>query len=482
MSILARTFRQMSLYTFFSIITLFVSFISFPITTRIFSVEQYGDFAIVNATILILLVVAKSGITSSFIRNYPEFAEEKKKYLYSSSIAGSFTFALAVFLFYSVTMLLLKRRIGTQLTEVFLMAGLTILSGSLDNLYSGYLRAEEKVLTLNVIGFVSKFGTVLSGLAICMLLIKNLSGYFLGVVIFDFAMAAGMSVYFYKRGLFKMDAVSFAVFKKLYAYGLPLVFYEISTLINDYSDRFLIKFYLGARQVGIYSAAYNMSLYTQGIINNPLWMTVFPIYTKLWSEKGPEETKRFLSLLLKYYICIGIIMVLSMSLLSKDLITILATKKYAPAAPIVPIIISSVMIYGTFHITGAGFYLMNQTRKIGIYMFVSALINIAVNLFMIPKYGIIGAAYSTFISYGLLTILINYKAGKLIKVKWPVRDIAFFISLAVIIELFLSRINFTSALADLILKSAALFPVYGLFLIFYFKKINKLKFSNMNID
>lgn len=479
MSLLKKTSAHSFLYMFFQGVGLTISLISFPIITRIFSVEDYGNLVLVNTTLSLMIAFAKCGITNSFIRHYPEFTTDgEKRHLYSSALGGSVLISAGIVVIYSTALFFLRDLIDAKLLVVLLVVGVIILFRNVEYIFTGFFRAEERILTLNIVSLLYKVGSLGLGLLVCLLLSRALYGYFLGVVLFEGLMISVLAFMFYGRKVLGPRAVSRDIFRKLYRYGIPLTFFEIAALVNDYSDRFLIKFFLGSTQVGIYSAGYNLSLYVKGFLTAPIWMTIFPIYTKLWEETdGREKTEVFLSQLLKYYFCIGVLIVFTLSLLSGELITILATEKYIEASRVVPFIVSSVIVYGSASIVNAGFYLTKQTKKVAYYTIICASCNILLNLYFIPHYGIMGAAYSSVISYLLLTVMLAVNSRKLLKITWPFRDILFYILFAIIMTTVLVSVDFGSNLLNLILKSILGFFVYSTCVFIYDGEIRKIVFS-----
>ena len=141
-------------------------------------------------------------------------------------------------------------------------------------------------------------------------------------------------------------------------------------------------------------------------------MAIFPIYTKLFEDDGKEATAEFLEVLLKYYACLVILILCFAVVLSEEVIVLLASGKFAESARIVPVVLSSIVINGTYHMTGAGFFLYARTKQIGVYVAACAVGNVMLNALLIPRYGILGAAWSTLVSYLVLTILITVKSRK----------------------------------------------------------------------
>lgn len=461
MSLLKQTAQQSFLYVCFQVIGLILSFLSFPIMTRIFSVSEYGDLALVNAILAILIPFAKCGMPTSVIKQYALNATETDKtILYSSSLGGISIYFTIVFVVYSIIALFTKNYFVLNIKQLLLVIGIALLSRSMQSLFSGFYRSEEKVLTLNVVGIIFRVGSIIVGITTCLLIIKGLYGYLLGTVVFEGVMTLWMIGMFYWKNVLDVKMISLSEIKTLFAFGFPLICFEASSLVNDYADRFLIKYFLDSTQLGIYSVGYNLSLYVQGFITAPIWMTVFPIYTKLWETQGMEKTASYLATILKAYLCIAILVLCGTLLVSKEFVILAATEKYYPAAQVVPFVTGSILLYGTYHITGAGFYLLNKTKLIAMYMVICAMLHIVLNVYLIPKYQIMGAAYSTVISYIVLTFLFTKKANSLLRIRWPIKDAIVYMTFGVITALALWHVHLSNIVATLLIKFFACLTLY----------------------
>lgn len=456
MSAFRRALSQGSLYTLFQGLGMAVSLISFPILTRILSVEEYGNLALFNATVSILLSVAKFGMTTSFIRSYASVAGDdgnQRKQLYSSALSASVALGVSVAIIYTVAIFFLSDSLGRALTTVMLFAGVLVVTGDMRDLFFAFLRAEEKVLTLSVVGLVLRVGSVASGILACVMLLGGLTGYIAGVIAFEALVVILLAASFMRRNFFSAAHVSAPVARNLIIFGAPLLLFDLSSLVNDSADRFLIKYFLDSAQLGIYSVGYNLATYVQALVTAPLWMAIFPIYTKIWETDGAPKTAEFLNVLLDYYLALGMLIILVLSLTSRELITLLATPKFGAAADVVPFVIISIILYGTTHITGAGFYLAKRTKTIALLTLGCALINILINLPLIPAYGILGAAYATVVSYLILTALITVFSRGLLVVKWPLRSLAIYVGAALVNALIVVKLQHPNLLVSLALKS-----------------------------
>ncbi|HNW59918.1 MAG TPA: flippase [bacterium] len=472
MSLITRTTSQAFQYASFVAIGLVLSFITFPIMTRIFTVEEYGQLALFNAVLALLIPFAKSGMTTAVIKEYAQIANaEEKPALYTSSLSGVVFCSFCTFIVYYGITLFAKEYVALDVDYYLLIVAVLLLSRTVLSLFASFFRAEEKVLLLGIISLTSRSGTMIVSIAACVLLKKGLYGYLLGLFVFEAIAALALALHFQRKGDLNIKRISPQLLKKLFIYGIPLIFFEVSSLLNDYADRFFIQYFLDSAQLGIYSVGYNISTYIQGFITGPLWMTIFPIYTKLWESEGRKKTTEYLEVLLKYYLCLAVLIICGVLSVSEEFIVVFATEKYLLAAQIVPLVTASILIYGTYHITGAGFFLLKKTKIIAGYTMCCALLHAALNIYLIPNYQIQGAVISAMISYSVLTALITLHSNRILRLKWPVKDLAVYLSFALVIGLLAHRLKTGSAISLLVLRSLLITVLYVAALFAYDAKL-----------
>jgi O-antigen/teichoic acid export membrane protein len=103
---------------------------------------------------------------------------------------------------------------------------------------------------------------------------------------------------------------------------------------------------------------------------------------------------------------------LVMSLFARELTAILAPR-FDRAYLVVGILSTGAACYAIAGVASSGIGLMRRTGYIGAYTVVATLLNVGLNLLLIPTWGIIGAATATASAYGLLAILYYRKAQQL---------------------------------------------------------------------
>ncbi len=461
MTELRRAIRHSALYSGFQFLGLLLSLISFPILTRILTVEEYGHLALFTGTTTFLVALSKCGLTTSFVRSYAATPPDRRTALYSTAIAIAAGSAILVAIISALGLWFLGNVVDPLLRSVLQLAWGFLLTNTLRELLLTFLRAEERSVALSVIGFLVKLGSLLLGIVGCVTLALGLRGFVGGAIVFEALTVVLLGSYFARRHLLRPNAASPALARELVAYGAPLMFNEMSWTANVYAGRFVLEHYVGAAAVGIFSVGYNLAAYVLTLITAPMSMAIFPIYTKLWETEGAGATTAFLAAVLRYYVLGSALIIVTMSAAGADLIGLLATARFADAALVVPYVITSVVLFGTTLIVGAGFHLLRRTRESGILILVCAALNIAANFVLVPHFGMLGSAAATLLSHLALAVLLSVRARNFLPVPWPKRLTLFCAISGALAYLAAVQITVKQPLVELSLRTAAAVTVYS---------------------
>ena len=457
---LQRAIRHSALYGGFQLLGLLLSLISFPILTRILTVEEYGHLALFTGTTTFLVALSKCGLTTSFVRSYAATPPEKRPALYSTALAIAAGSAILVAIVSALGLWLFGGVVDPLLRSVMQLSWGFLLATTLRELLLTFLRAEERSVALSVIGFLVKLGSLLLGIVGCVTLAMGLRGFVGGAIVFEALTVASLGAYFARRHLLRPEATSTTLGRELVAYGAPLMFNEMSWTANVYAGRFVLEHYIGAAAVGIFSVGYNLAAYVLTLITAPMSMAIFPIYTKLWETQGAEATTAFLTTVLRYYVTGSALIIVTMSATGADLIALLATPRFADAALVVPYVIASVVLFGTTLIVGAGFHLLRRTRESGVLILVCAALNITANFILVPHFGMLGSATATLLSHVALTVLLSTRARKFLPVPWPKKLTLLCAISGALAYLAAVQITAKQPFAELLLRAATACAVY----------------------
>ncbi len=410
-----------SLYYFGSnTIIIMCSFISFPIWTRIFTTSEYGMFSLINITVTLGVGISKFGLQHAAFRYYSDFKEKKINldisYYFTTILLGSVLITGAIILTsLFIVKIFFKNYLDAALAELVYLVAILIFAQSISSVLIIFIRMEEKGLLYSIISIFEKYGRLLGALTMIFYFSRNLYGFILGWVLSETVVIIFLLSMYIKKINFSHRSFSFL--KEAVYYGFPLIGMELSNMLLNFGDRYLIQYFMGSEAVGVYSAGYNLSVMAQSLLAVPLRLAVTPMYLSIWNRDGEKETKTFINQILNYYFMAGIPIIIGLSWFGRDVITLLATAKFREAHIIIPYIILPLILHGAYSMYGAGLFIEKKTKILMYLTVFSLFVNVLANIILIPFFGILGAAYATAISYFLVIILIFLQSHKYLKIK-----------------------------------------------------------------
>lgn len=177
-------------------------------------------------------------------------------------------------------------------------------------------------------------------------------------------------------------------------YSVFLLPYSLAGIVMAQIDRVMLAKYMTTYEVGIYSVAYTLSM-----IPFMLFMTISkawtPEYFKYMDEKDYDKLDRDVV----YILWTVTFLLFSMILFSKEIVFILLDSRYFQANQVLPLVTFSVFFIVLWQMWGRGIAFVRKTIWSSIIGLSSAIVNVGLNYYLIPIYGIDGAVYATLFSY-----------------------------------------------------------------------------------
>ena len=200
----------------------------------------------------------------------------------------------------------------------------------------------------------------------------------------------------YVRPKFEID---FEIWKNLLKESWPLALTATFIMIYTRIDQLMLFQIKGAQAVGHYAAAVRLTELFN-IIAAAFMTSVFPLFSKYFISSG-EELEKAYKLSFKYLSTLIIPIAVGISILSKPIIMAIYGEQFLSSILTLRILIwSEIFVFlGTIHVSiliSAGLQRLDF-----IFTSSSAALNILLNLLLIPRFSIAGAAVATVISYGL---------------------------------------------------------------------------------
>jgi len=363
--------------------------------------EQFGIFSYAIAFTSLFNSIAKLGLDGIVIRDLVKEAENRDIYL-----GTAFWLKLL-----GALLMLGIVAIAMQLTS----------SDPLTNLYILIIASGAIFQSFEVVDFYFQSKVLSKFVSICkmaQLFISSLlklyfiyTGaeliYFVLVTLLDqvtLALSLYIAYRFQELGSF-YGHFNKAIAKQLLKDSWPLIFSGLVIMIYMRIDQIMIKEMLGERDVGLFSAAVRLSevwYFIPVIISTSLFPSI--VNAKKISDKLYDTRLRRLY---TFMIWLAIMIALPMTFLSNWLVTLLYGEAYREAGQILMIHIWA----GVFVFMGVAsskwFISEGLQRHLTINTVAGAIMNILLNIFLIPKYGIYGAAIATVMSQALASYFMN---------------------------------------------------------------------------
>jgi O-antigen/teichoic acid export membrane protein len=192
--------------------------------------------------------------------------------------------------------------------------------------------------------------------------------------------------------------------KLLFLFGLPLMLHAINNLLLINSDKFIIYYLIGEEAVGKYSFAYVISssivffMYIIGLV-------YLPDFYKKHRKFTPEARRDLVNLTIKNFIFSAIVGIILLILLKY--IVNFYDKTYLEILDFTYILIISYIIYPFYLYGNYKAMLLKKNKMIPYATFLTFVVNIFLNILLIPEFGLIGSAVATLIGNIILIITIN---------------------------------------------------------------------------
>jgi len=186
--------------------------------------------------------------------------------------------------------------------------------------------------------------------------------------------------------------------KDAFTYGVKSYFSNVISFLHLRIDQLLINLFLNPVAVGFYAVAAGLT--------ERLWMlsesAATILFPRVSSENNEEEKKRFTPLLCRNVLAITIIGAVVLYFLGEWLITLLYSSDFLESfSPFKILLIGTIFVSGSKilanDIAGRGKPMVNTYINIA-----SLIIDVVLNILLIPPHGIAGAAYATTISYSFV--------------------------------------------------------------------------------
>jgi O-antigen/teichoic acid export membrane protein len=398
--------RHIFRYGIGSILALGAGLVSFPITTRLLDNEQFGILSYLDTCALLLTAVLKFGCGDTLVRFYPHKGSEKElKQYWSSLLLAPALIALSIWAIVMAIAIYIALQGSMEMPETTLLA---LMQGILAVFFSHFLwvsRTKEQSKFNATIDVAYRWSIVAITVAILALVWPTADGVFLarvaGLAIFNI----GIYVWLKKQIEFDISAIDWKYTWRGLRYGIPMALSEISSLVLGLVDRLMLKYLIGDYSiVGIYSIGFGLATYFDQLVTSVLGQAITPVASRLYSTQGAAAVVALKKTVLKNLVYLSGGFVCFLVFAGRDLLLTLAGTDKTESANIFVIAAIFFSVIPVLKVMAIGLLLDKRSDLHFIIILASAALNICINYVAIPKWGALGACFSTCSSLAVMNV------------------------------------------------------------------------------
>jgi O-antigen/teichoic acid export membrane protein len=374
-----------------------VGFLLIPLYTRFLDPTDYGVMALVSMYTQAMFIMMNLGQSVSLFRFYYDHDEEEgRQRVVAAALWIVLLFAVPLsalpFLFPGLLArwlladeslwYLMWIATATVLAKVLLRMPFSIMRAKEQSKrYAAWSLARNALATLLAVLLVAGFHLKATGVILSQ---------FLGEVVMCLLLT-GMTFRMLRVGFHWKDIREQLVF------GLPLVPAGIAAFVLDLTNRWFLKHYYSVAEVGIFSLGYRFAEILTFVVT--AFQLSWPQF--LFSHRKEPSAPEVYAQMTNYYLASILFLWLGLSTFAPELIKIMATPQYFAAAVLIPIICFAMALDGMAFMFNIGQLFAKKTIYRSVTVCTAAVVNLVLNFVLIPRYGMMGAAWATFAGFGV---------------------------------------------------------------------------------
>lgn len=394
-------------------------FLLMPLYTRVLSDAQYGVVDLLMQTGNLLLPLVSLGINNAIIRfGLDKECDDRDVF------TGGLTTLGTGYVIFLLAFPLLRWALGfagsAEITNNIGLIYLFVLMSTTRSLFASFVRSQERTRLFALDGVLSTAYTIGFNVLFLVVFKWGITGYMMAVVCADAMSCVFLFITGKLHRFINFKRLRWSNLSPMLRYAIPMIPTTIFWWITNVSDRFIVTAMLGEGANGLYAASYKI----------PTVLTlVSGIFIDAWqmsaiSEARSAERASFFTKVFKSYQAMIFFAASGLILFTKFITYFMVSPAFYPSWQYVPFLIMATGFSCMVSFSGSVYMVEKKSVLILITTMTGAVINVILNLFLIPHYGVNGAAFATFVSYAAVFALRAVNTRRYIPVNWDVVRLA----------------------------------------------------------
>ncbi|MCC8137116.1 MAG: oligosaccharide flippase family protein [Clostridiales bacterium] len=389
--------KNIGLLTLSNFATKLLSFFLVPLYTNILTTSEYGTYDLLSTTISLLIPILTLNISEALLR----FTLDKN---YDNNALTSVSLRYFVVSLLIIIILLIFNhlfKISLALDQYAVFFFLMFFGQNLSSMSIAYARGREFIKDLAASSVITSAVVILCNLLFLIVFKWGMNGYFMANIFGPIVQSIYLVVKTRMISGVRIGNSYKKQTKEMLLYSRPLIANSIAWWLNNVSDRYIITYFLGISENGIYSVASKIP----SILN-----VLQSIFSQAWTQSAvknfdAKDSDGFFSNMYCLYNAVMVIGCSAIILFDKVLAGILYAKEFYLAWRYVPWLTIAIVFGSMSGYIGGLFSAVKNSKIFAQSSVIGALCNIILNFIFTPYTGAIGAAIATTISYFVIWLI-----------------------------------------------------------------------------
>jgi len=389
--------RQLAIYGAGDVAVSAINLLLLPIYVRYLSERDYGVLGLLGAVEVIAKILFRWGLDGSFMRFFYDSDERAARQRLASTIFYFLLFVNGVLLLASLLASgwMARAVFGDASAAPALQLVLLNTFGIAFTFFPFHvLRMEQRSAEFSLLTILRSVATVVLRLV----LVVSIGLGVMGVVIADVIVTTGVLIVLLRHFAPLIRTVfDWSVLRESLAFGLPRVPHAAAQQIMAVGDKFILAAFRPIAEVGMYSMGVSFGL-TQKLFLSAFEYAWAPFYYSASREPGAPA---LFAKVTTYGIAALGLLTAGLSAIARDLLDLMTRGVFVDAAPVVAWTAFGVFLQGIYLLTSIGLNITKRTVYYPVATIAAAGANIGLNYALIPRFGMIGAAWANAAAYGV---------------------------------------------------------------------------------
>lgn len=391
-------------YTPTFIISAVSGLLGLMIFTRIFSAEEYGIYMLVIGVTSLSTESLSRWVEQSVLRFFPIYKKGGQIHEFKSAVWKLIiTLLLCLLLFFLLLFFVLQGSLGKfnrfYFPAILLMVS-NILFLNLISFYQADLEAKKYMKFFSI----QAIGKLTVPLFIIFFITHDILGLIWGASITFFILAFLMlksleiSPIHFKKS-FSTPLSLNSVLSKFYHYGFPIMGWFLGVQFLSLPNRYIIGYFRGAEEVGIFVSCFNLVGSGIGLISKPILTASTPLIINAYENNHSNRIKQVITAFSRYFLMMAIPLIGYVLINSREIVSLFLGKTFHKGYSIFPLLLIGFLGLNFANYGHKSLELLKQTKTMFLLIVGSVIISILLCFWLTPLYGFKGAAIATMCGY-----------------------------------------------------------------------------------